>query len=308
MSRTDRNVISIRDFTRKGLEDILELAQTMEGCRGEPYLTGRILATLFFEPSTRTRLSFESAMKLLGGEVIGFSDPGLTSLTKGETIRDTVRMVESYADCIVVRHPLEGVARYISEVSKVPVINAGDGSNQHPTQTCLDLYTIQKCHGRIDDLTIGFLGDLKYGRTVHSLAVALSHFGARMFFISSPQLRMPEAFLEEVRANQCECIETGSMQDVLPKLDVLYATRIQKERFPDPVEYEKQKGIWRIDLAALSEAKKSLKVLHPLPRGLEIASDIDGTPYAQYYQQAANGVPVRQALLCMLLEAGPCAS
>jgi aspartate carbamoyltransferase catalytic subunit len=264
-------------------------------------MKGKVMASLFFEPSTRTRLSFESAMTRLGGQVIGFSEPGNTSLKKGETLWDTIKMVEKYADVIVMRHPVEGAARLASEATCIPVINGGDGANQHPTQTLLDLYTIQKEKGRIDGLNIGFLGDLKYGRTVHSLAIALSHFRTNLYFIAPEALKMPDSYLEELDRKGVKYYEESDLLKYIGKLDVLYVTRIQKERFPDPLEYKKYAGIYKLDKSLIPHAKKSLRIMHPLPRVDEISPELDDTPHALYFEQAGNGIPVRQALLSLVL-------
>ena len=294
------DIISVRDFGKEDLLYILDCAARMETNPDRNMLAGRVMASLFFEPSTRTRLSFESAMRRLGGAVVGFSSPKSTSISKGESLKDTIRMVEGYTDVIVMRHPLDGSARLAAEVSRVPVINGGDGTNQHPTQTFLDLYTIKKCTGRLDGLKIGFVGDLKYGRTVHSLAEALKHFNTTMYFISVEQLRMPQTHLADLRAHGVKFHETANIHEVLGELDILYATRIQQERFPDPVEYEKLKGAFVIDVKLLQDAKRGMKVMHPLPRREEIAEEVDGTEFAMYFEQARNGIPVRQALLALV--------
>jgi aspartate carbamoyltransferase catalytic subunit len=264
-------------------------------------LKDEILATLFFEPSTRTRLSFMSAMGQLGGKVMGFANTGTTSIKKGETLWDTIKMVEAYADVIVIRHPLEGSARLAAEASSKPIINAGDGANQHPTQTMLDLYTIQKVKGKLNNLHIGLLGDLKYGRTVHSLATALSHFNPIFYFIAPQALQMPQTYLDELKEKKIKFYTTPNLLKVSKKLDVLYVTRIQKERFPDPVEYEKYKGIYKLDASLLPNIKKDLKIMHPLPRVGEIDPSLDETEHAIYFEQAANGIPVRKALLALVL-------
>ncbi len=256
-----------------------------------------MLATLFFEPSTRTRLSFESAMSRMGGNVIGFADPNVTSVKKGESLADTIRMVSGYCDVIAMRHSVEGSARLASQVSAVPVVNAGDGTNQHPTQTFLDLMTIQEEFGKISGLNIGLLGDLKYGRTVHSLALALSQFGVRMVFVSPPSLRMPEDVLEQLTQSHAEFSETRGIEEIKPKLDVLYVTRIQKERFVDFQEYERVSRTYRIDRETLQILGNDVRIMHPLPRVDEIAEELDTTPNAIYFRQAHNGIPTRQAVL-----------
>ncbi|ASJ10496.1 aspartate carbamoyltransferase [Thermococcus sp. P6] len=299
-----RDVISIRDFSKEDIEFVLKVAERLERELEEKgsldYARGRILATLFFEPSTRTRLSFESAMHRLGGSVIGFSSASSTSVKKGESLRDTVKTVEQYSDVIVIRHSMEGAARLAAEVADIPVINAGDGSNQHPTQTLLDLYTIKRAFGRIDGLRIGLLGDLKYGRTVHSLAEALAHYEVELYLISPELLRMPEHIVEELR-ERVRVNETTDLEGVLPDLDVLYVTRIQRERFPDEEEYLKVKGSYRVDLSLLRKAKEGLRVMHPLPRVDEISPEVDGTEHALYFRQVFSGVPVRMALLGLTL-------
>ncbi len=303
-----RDILSIRDFSRGDIEMILKYARKMapiaEGVKSSRSLDGRILASLFFEPSTRTRLSFESAMIRLGGKVLGFSSVEGTSVQKGETLADTVRMVEGYADVIVLRHPHEGAARLAAEFTERPVINAGDGAGQHPTQTLQDLYTIWDEKGKIEGQSIALVGDLRYGRTVHSIATALASFGASLTLVSPPGLEMPWEIIEEVKAMGVPVSTTHRLEDVVPTADVLYVTRIQKERFPDPQEYEKVAGSYRVDLALLREAKKDLIVLHPLPRVTEIDPAVDRTPHAKYFRQAFNAVPVRMALLEMVLGVG----
>ena len=303
---TGRDVLSIADFSRKDIESILKAAKKMvpvaRGERTSRALEGKILATLFFEPSTRTRLGFESAMKRLGGDAIGFSSAEGTSVQKGETLADTVRMVESFSDVIVVRHPQEGAARLAAEFTDKPVINAGDGAGQHPTQTLLDLYTIWDERNGIDGAKIALVGDLKYGRTVHSLTHALCDFDVDLTFVAPAGLQMPKEVVEHVRARGIPLAMTEDLAGVVPNLDVLYVTRIQKERFPDPQEYAKVAGSYRVDTALLRDARKGLIVLHPLPRVDEIATEVDGTPHARYFEQAFNGVPVRMALLSLILE------
>lgn len=303
MDLKGRDVISFRDFTREEILYLLNLSKEMEEKTHPDLLKGRVLALLFFEPSTRTRMSFESAMKLMGGEVISFADPGATSVVKGESLRDTVKIVAGYASAIVIRHFLEGAARLVADTVDVPVINAGDGSNQHPTQTFLDLYTIQKTKGTLEGLTVGFIGDLKYGRTVHSLTYALAHFNASMYFISPPALRMPSDLLDGLTKRGVKFKETTSLEEVSGKLDALYCTRIQKERFADPIEYGKVKGAYHLSKAALGQldVKDDLKILHPLPRVEEMDESLDDTPYAVYFQQAHSGVPVREAILAAVL-------
>lgn len=300
MDFKNRNIISIKDFTKDEILHVIKTAKKLESSPNPSLMKGKVMASLFFEPSTRTRLSFESAMMRVGGNVIGFAEPGSSSLKKGETLWDTIKMAERYADVIVMRHPVEGAARLASEASGVPVINGGDGANQHPTQTLLDLYTIQKAKGKIDGLSIGFLGDLKYGRTVHSLATALTHFNVTIYFISPDALKMPDSYKEELKNKKIKYYEESDLMKMIGKLDVLYATRIQKERFPDPLEYKKYAGVYKLDRSIIPHIKPSLKIMHPLPRVDEINPDLDDTPHALYFEQAGNGIPVRQALLSLV--------
>lgn len=297
------SVISIRDFDREQILEVLAVAAQMEAEDHFGLLEGRVLATIFLEPSTRTRLSFASAMMKLGGQVLDFGDVEHSSFKKGESLSDAIRIVAGYCDVIAMRHPWEGAARLAAEIAGRPVINAGDGANQHPTQTFLDLYTIQKVRGQIDGLTVGFVGDLKYGRTVHSLSAALGRFDCRQVFVSPPNLSVPPGLLQELEDSGVECEQTPDLGRVLPALDILYCTRIQQERFPDIVEYERVKGAYRVDRALLREcgARESLRIMHPLPRVDELSPDLDDTPFAVYFEQAGNGVPVRQALLAMVL-------
>ncbi len=300
MNFNGRDIISVRDFSKSELIYILKIAKEMEKEKPK-LLDGKILATLFFEPSTRTRLSFESAMFRLGGKVLGFSDEKVTSIKKGETVWDTIKMTERYSDVIVIRSPVEGSARLAAEAASIPVINGGDGANQHPTQMLLDLYTIQKIKKKIEGLKIGFLGDLKYGRTVHSLAIALSLWKVEMCFIAPDALQMPEHYIKELREKGIKCHKTSDVFEVSQKLDVLYVTRIQQERFSDPLEYEKYKNAYRLDITLLDHIKKDLKIMHPLPRVGEINAELDDTEHAVYFEQAANGVAVRKALLALVL-------
>lgn len=298
-----KSVISINDLSKAEIVHILETArkiEAMDNTRKKRLLKGKVLATLFYEPSTRTRFSFESSMKRLGGKTIGVTDPKATSFAKGETIHDTMKMLEHYVDVIAMRHPREGAARLASESTTRPVINGGDGANQHPTQTLLDLYTIKKTQGRITGLNVAMVGDLKYGRTVHSLAVALSHFNCRLFFVAPESLKMPKAYLDFLSAKGIQFSEHEKIEEVIGNLDILYSTRIQAERFPDPTEYQKVKDVYILRKAMLANVRQNLKILHALPRVNEIHPDVDDTPYAHYFQQAANGVPIRQALLCLL--------
>lgn len=292
-----RSIISIRDFKREPIEYILLKAREVKQGEHEDCFQRKVLAALFFEPSTRTRLSFESAACRSGGKVIGFAEAGVTSVKKGESFRDTIKMVEGYSDVIVIRHKIEGTSRLAADISRVPIINAGDGANQHPTQTFLDLFTIQEEMGSLDGLKIGLMGDLKYGRTVHSLAVGLSLFQSKLYFISHPLLPMPNAFLKELDQRHIEYKEVNEIEQLDGKLDVLYVTRIQRERFGDPMEYEKVAGSYRITQQSVDILGKQVRIMHPLPRVNEIAEQIDQTDNALYFQQAHNGIPVRQALL-----------
>ncbi len=301
---TGRDIVSIRDFSRQDIDYILDMAGVMEPLArtGSDMLHGKIMATLFFEPSTRTRLSFESAMTRLGGTALGFAETKGTSVEKGENLADTVRVVESYADVLVVRHPLEGAARMAAEFSRKPVINAGSGAEEHPTQALLDLYTIRKELGSIDGLNIGLVGDLRYGRTVHSLAYALSQYKVKLFLISPDILRMRKEVLEEV-SKQINVKETTSLAEHLKELDVVYMTRVQKERFADLAEYEKVKGSYRLSAQELEKMKKDSIVMHPLPRVDEVAPEVDGTSHAKYFQQVWYGVVLRMSLLALVLGA-----
>jgi aspartate carbamoyltransferase catalytic subunit len=299
-----RDIISIKDFSKEDINYIFKVAKTMEPYseKGSDMLRGKILATLFFEASTRTRLSFESAMHKLGGSTIGFAEAELASVKKGENLADTVRTVENYADVIALRHPLEGAARLAAEFSRVPIINGGSGAEEHPTQALLDLYTMMKEKGGIEGLKVALVGDLRYGRTVHSLAYALSLYKIELYLVSPETLKMRREVLQTIKERIPVTEKTG-LEKIVPVVDVLYVTRIQKERFPDPAEYAKVKGSYRIDLETLSEAKKDLTILHPLPRVDEIAAEVDSTPYARYFQQVRNGIVVRMALLALILGA-----
>jgi len=298
------DIISIDEFSRKQIELVHKIAAEMEEMSIKEkmkILEGKVVGSLFFEPSTRTRLSFESSVQHLGGRVIGFSDAKSTSVKKKETLSDTIRMIEKYVDCIVMRHPLPGSARRAAEVSTKPVINGGDGANQHPTQTLLDLYTIKKAFGKIDGLNIGMVGDLKYGRTVHSLATALGEFDdIELSFIALDSLKMPRHLVESLEG-KVKIKEGRSLDDFIPDVDVLYVTRIQEERFPDPYEYEKVKNEYVVSADTIKNAKSTMKIMHPLPRVNEITLDVDDTPHCLYFEEAANGLPVRQALLGLMI-------
>lgn len=299
-----RDIVSMRDFDRGEIDFILDKATEMQPIakKGSDLLRGRVLATLFFEPSTRTRLSFESAMLRLGGGVIGFAEPKVSSVAKGETLSDTVKVVESYADVIAMRHYSEDAARIAAEAASIPVINGGSGSWEHPTQALLDLHAMTAAKGGIDGLTIALVGDLLYGRTVHSLAVALRNYDVKVYFVSPDELKMRKDVIDDVEG-KLNYVETGDLEAVLQELDVLYATRIQKERFPDPAGYEKVKDAYRIDRAFLAGAKEDLVVMHPLPRVTEIATEVDDTPHAWYFRQVRHGIYVRMALLGLVLGA-----
>ncbi len=305
MNFKKRDIISIKDFSREEIEYILECAKKMipyaAGEKHNNILNEKILATLFFEPSTRTRLSFESAMHRLGGKVIGFADPSATSQKKGESLADTIRMADSYSDAIVIRHPQEGAARLAAEFAEVPVLNAGDGAGQHPTQCLLDLFTILTEKTKIKGNNVVLLGDLKYGRTVHSLAYALALFKADLTFVSPDTLKMPKEVINECKEFGVEPNSTSNLEKAIKEADVLYVTRIQRERFPDAEEYNRVVGTYKVDNALLKEAKKDLIVMHPLPRVVEIDPELDNTPHALYFKQAFNGVPVRMALLSLVL-------
>lgn len=296
-----KSLISIHDFSKEEILHILEVAREFEQNKSQTFLSDKVIACIFFEPSTRTRLSFETASNRLGARVIGFPDAGNTSVRKGESLKDTIKMVSNYADLIVMRHPLEGSARYASEVASVPVINAGDGANQHPTQTLLDLYSIRETQGTLDNLTINMVGDLKYGRTVHSLLQAMSHFSPSYIFTAPEELKLPEEYKTFLQQNHIPYTETLDLNEYLQSTDILYMTRVQQERFTNPMEYEKVKNIYRLNAAMLNGVRDNLKVLHPLPRLTEIANDVDETPYAYYFKQAENGVYVRMAIIAYLL-------
>ncbi len=300
MAGTD--IISVRQFKADELRTLLDVVERFEG-PSPPLLDGKVLAALFFEPSTRTRLSFESAMMRLGGKALGFADEKMSSTSKGESLGDTIRMVEGYCDVIVIRHPREGAARLAAEATSRPVINGGDGSNQHPTQTLLDLYTIRRRCGRVNGLKVGFLGDLKYGRAAHSLIEALAMLGNELVFISPPTLRLSERRTEELDELHCEWAETDDMNAAIKDVDVLYVTRIQQERFGDPFEFERVKNAYQIDLSIIERGKPGMIVMHPLPRVNEIHPSLDSSPQAVYFEQAKNGVTVRKALLAILMGA-----
>ncbi len=296
------SLVSITDFSKEEILELLEKARRFEENPNRKILEGKVVATLFFEPSTRTRLSFETAVNRLGGRVIGFSDANTTSSSKGETLKDTIMMVSNYVDLIIMRHHLEGAARYASEVSSVPIINAGDGANQHPTQTMLDLYSIYKTQGTLQNLNIVMVGDLKYGRTVHSLLMAMSHFNPTFHFVAPDELKMPneyKIFCDEHNIPYQE--HSDFSEEVINQADILYMTRVQRERFTDLMEYEKVKNVYTLHNSMLDNSKENLRILHPLPRVNEIAYDVDNNPKAYYFQQAKNGLFARQAIICKVL-------
>jgi aspartate carbamoyltransferase catalytic subunit len=293
-----KDLISITDYSKDEYLRIMELASKFEKEPNQDLLKGKVVATLFFEPSTRTRLSFETAINRLGGKIIGFADSGVTSVKKGETLHDTIKMVNNYADLIVIRHPLEGAARYAAEVASVPVLNAGDGANQHPTQTLLDMYSILKTQGTLDNINIFMVGDLKYGRTVHSLLMAMSQFEKPVFnFIAPEELLMPEEYKIYLRDKGIKYFEHKEFTDIISEADIIYMTRVQKERFSDPIEYEKVKNVYILRNSMLKKTKPNLRVLHPLPRINEIHPDVDLNEKAYYFEQARNGVFTREAII-----------
>ncbi|MCD7963186.1 MAG: aspartate carbamoyltransferase [Rikenellaceae bacterium] len=296
-----KNLVSITDFSKEEMLKIMDIAADFEKNPYQRILLGKVIASLFFEPSTRTRLSFESAINRLGGRVIGFSDTSNTSVSKGETFHDTISTISNYCDMIVMRHSLEGAARYASEVSRLPVINAGDGANQHPSQTLLDMYSIMKTQGGLDGLNIMLVGDLKYGRTVHSLLQAMSHFKTHFTFVAPPGLAMPEEYKEHLNELGIPFTETTEMGKYINDVDIIYMTRVQRERFSDLMEYEKVKNAYILKNNMLSETKDNMRILHPLPRVNEIATDVDSNPKAYYFNQTENGVYVRMAIISYLL-------
>lgn len=310
----NRSLVTIADHSREKILYLLQMAQEFEKHPNRKLLEGKVVATLFFEPSTRTRLSFETAANRLGARVIGFTDPKVTSSTKGETLKDTIMMVSNYADVIVMRHYLEGAARYASEVAPVPIINAGDGANQHPSQTMLDLYSIYKTQGTLDNLNIYLVGDLKYGRTVHSLLTAMRHFNPTFHFIAPDELAMPEVYKLYCQKYGIRFEEHKDFNaDTIAGADILYMTRVQRERFTDLMEYERVKDLYLLKYDMLAKARDNMKILHPLPRVNEIEYAIDDDPHAYYFEQARNGLFARQALICDVLgitlddiEANPC--
>ncbi|GHV00279.1 aspartate carbamoyltransferase [Bacteroidia bacterium] len=296
-----KSLISITDLDPGEIMRLMELTSEFEANPGQRLLEGRIVASLFFEPSTRTRLSFESAVNRLGARVIGFADTINTSVSKGETFHDTIMTISNYCDMIVMRHSLEGAPRYASEIARVPVVNAGDGSNQHPSQTLLDLYSILKTQGRLDNINIMIIGDLKYGRTVHSLLQALSHFNARFTFVAPPELELPGEYRQFLKDKGLSFIEKQHIDESIRQADIVYMTRVQRERFSDPLEYERVKNIYVLRRSAIDGAKPNMKILHPLPRVNEIDPQLDGSDHAYYFRQTENGVYTRMAIISYLL-------
>lgn len=294
--------VTIADLSKEKIMYLMNMAQAFEMHPNREILKGKVVATLFFEPSTRTRLSFETAANRLGARVIGFSDAKVTSATKGETLKDTILMVSNYADVIVMRHHIEGAAQYASEIAPVPIVNAGDGAHQHPSQCLLDLYSIYKTQGTLENLNIYLVGDLKYGRTVHSLIMAMRHFNPTFHFIAPEELAMPEEYKLYCKQHGIKYIEhTDFNEDVIAGADIIYMTRVQKERFSDLMEYERVKDVYILKNDMLGKAKENMKILHPLPRVNEIAYDVDENPHAYYIQQAQNGLYAREAILCDVL-------
>lgn len=298
----NRSLVTIAELSKEKILYLLEMAKEFEKNPNRKILDEKVVATLFFEPSTRTRLSFETAVNRLGGKVIGFSNPASSSASKGESLNDTIKMVSNYADLIVMRHYLEGAALYASEVTSVPIINAGDGSHQHPSQTMLDLYSIQKTQGTLDNLNIYLVGDLKYGRTVHSLIMAMRHFHPTFHFIAPDELKMPEIYKDYCHEHNIKYIEHSDFnEDSIADADILYMTRVQRERFTDLVEYERVKNVYILHNSMLAKTKSNLRILHPLPRINEIAYDVDKNEKAYYFQQAQNGLYAREAIICDVL-------
>lgn len=298
----NRSLVTIANLSKEKIMYLIQMAQEFEKRPNRKILDNKVVATLFFEPSTRTRLSFETAANRLGARVIGFTDPKVTSSSKGETLKDTIMMVSNYADVIVMRHYLEGAARYASEVAPVPIVNAGDGANQHPSQTMLDLYSIYKTQGTLENLNIYLVGDLKYGRTVHSLIMAMRHFNPTFHFIAPKELAMPEEYKIYCQNHGIKYEEHEEFNsEVISQADILYMTRVQRERFTDLMEYERVKDVYILRANMLKDSRPNMKILHPLPRVNEIAYDVDNNPHAYYFEQAHNGLFARQAIICDVL-------
>ncbi len=302
----NRSIVSIADYSREKIMQLLERTALFEQQPNRRLLEGKVVATLFFEPSTRTRLSFETAALRLGARVIGFTDPKVTSSSKGETLKDTIKMVSNYADVIIMRHKLEGAALYASEVTDVPIINAGDGSNLHPSQTMLDLYSIWKTQGRLDNLNIYMVGDLKYGRTVHSLLMSMRKYNPTFHFIAPKELEMPDEYKMYCRKEGIRYVEqTDFTEDTISDADILYMTRVQRERFSDLMEYERVKDAYILRADMLGKCRENMRILHPLPRVNEIEQEVDDSPHAYYFQQAQNGLYARETLICQALGIEP---
>lgn len=297
----NKSVVSINDLAREEILCVIKRAKELKNKQQPKLLAGKIMASCFFEPSTRTKLSFETAMEKLGGKVIGFSDKESTSSKKGENLFDSIKIIGQYVDVIVMRHSLEGAARRAMEATDKPILNGGDGANQHPTQTLLDLFTIRECQKKLEGLAVALAGDLKYGRTIHSLAQAMSHFNPRLYFVSPESLKMPGYICEDLREKKIKFSEHEKIENVIGKVDILYMTRIQAERFSDPMDYERVKNVFILKARMLDKAKPNMRILHPLPRVNEIENDVDNTKHAYYFQQAENGIYARQALLGLVL-------
>ncbi len=296
-----KSLISINDYSQAEIFKILDLAKEFQEKPNQKLLEGYVIASLFFEPSTRTRLSFESAIQKLGGKVVGFSEASNSSIAKGESLKDTILTVSNYSDLIIMRHPIEGSARFASDITNTPIINGGDGANQHPTQCLLDLYSIRKTQGSLENLNIFLVGDLKYGRTVHSLLMAMSEYSPTFNFVSPSTLKMPQEYKDYLDEKRIKFYEHEQLDENIEHADIIYVTRVQKERFSDPMEYEKVKNAYILKNKMLDNTKDNLRILHPLPRVNEIDTDVDANPKAYYFQQAENGVYVRMALICHIL-------
>lgn len=297
----NKSLVSINDFTKEEQIQVLEVAKEFEKNPVQDILKNNVIASLFFEPSTRTRLSFESAISRLSGKIVGFSEASNTSVKKGESLRDTILTIANYSDLIVMRNPVEGSARFASEISPVPIINAGDGANQHPTQTLLDLYSILQTQHTLNNLHVAFVGDLKYGRTVHSLVIALCNYNTTFHLVSPIELKLPSSVKMHIKEKNLTYHQYTNMEDVIPEADILYVTRIQKERFSDPLEFERIKNSYNLHKDMLTNTKENMRILHPMPRVNEIHVNVDTDRRAYYFQQALNGVFVRQALLSIML-------